>query len=174
MSARPKALLITVGTTGFDSLIKVACSEVFVETIASLQFSIVYMQYGSSAKEYDDEYYGKYNVSTDFRLHTLDTDSSFWLLRFPRGVHKECGPSHRSCRYKSVFLLLRLGAGTILDSLRAKRHLVVVVNESLMGNHQHEIADAMAEKNYLLKSTPETLCSNLKRLPKTVFTPYCV
>lgn len=77
MSARPKALLITVGTTGFDSLIKVACSKAFVETVASLQFSIVYMQYGSSAKEYDDEYYGKYNVLTDFRFHVLDTDSCF-------------------------------------------------------------------------------------------------
>lgn len=65
-----------------------------------------------------------------------------------------------------------IGAGTILDSLRAKKRLVVVVNEKLMGNHQHEIADAMAEKNYLLKATPETVCSVLKQLPETVFTPY--
>lgn len=73
-----------------------------------------------------------------------------------------------------LFCSILLGAGTILDSLRAKRRLIVVVNENLMGNHQHEIADAMAEKNYLLKATPQTLCSVLKRLPETVLTPYCV
>lgn len=77
MSTRPKALLITVGTTGFDSLIKVACSEAFVKMIASLQFTLVYMQYGSSAKEYEDEYYGRYNVFVGILRLYIDTDRCF-------------------------------------------------------------------------------------------------
>lgn len=77
MSSRPKALLITVGTTGFDKFIKVACTEAFVKTIASLQYSVVYMQYGSSAKEYDDEFYGKYHVVAEFLLEGVGSDSRF-------------------------------------------------------------------------------------------------
>lgn len=56
------------------------------------------------------------------------------------------------------------GAGTILDTLRNKLPLLVVVNESLMGNHQHEIADAMLEGKYLMKATVSTLLSSFKAI----------
>ena len=54
------------------------------------------------------------------------------------------------------------GAGTILDTLRNRLPLLVVVNETLMGNHQHEIADAMVEGNYLLKATPSTIIESFR------------
>ena len=59
------------------------------------------------------------------------------------------------------------GAGTILDTLRNHKQLIVVVNERLMGNHQHEIADAMAAENYLLRSTPSTVLQVLGELSKS-------
>mgnify|MGYP007033283764 CR=1 FL=1 len=37
-----------------------------------------------------------------------------------------------------------LGAGTILGTLRHRKQLIAVVNERLMGNHQHEtVIDAL-------------------------------
>lgn len=40
---------------------------------------------------------------------------------------------------------------------------MVVVNSKLMDNHQEELANAMAERNYLLASTPECLPQALKK-----------
>lgn len=39
--------------------------------------------------------------------------------------------------------------------------LVVVVNNALMGNHQAELADALAKRNYLRATTPEALARTL-------------
>ena len=60
-----------------------------------------------------------------------------------------------------------VGAGTILETLRNKVKLLVVVNETLMGNHQHEIADAMESGNYLMKSTVSTLIPKFKDIHTT-------
>lgn len=42
--------------------------------------------------------------------------------------------------------------------------LVVVVNGALMDNHQEELADALAQRNYLKATTPERLAQTLAEL----------
>lgn len=59
-----------------------------------------------------------------------------------------------------------------MDTLRNRIPLIVVVNERLMGNHQHEIADAMEENHYLVKSTPSTLLAKLEQYPQTSFSMF--
>ncbi|VDN25899.1 unnamed protein product [Gongylonema pulchrum] len=49
------------------------------------------------------------------------------------------------------------GAGTCLEVLRARKPLIVVINEQLMGNHQRELADRLAELGHLLCTVPERL-----------------
>jgi UDP-N-acetylglucosamine transferase subunit ALG13 len=46
-----------------------------------------------------------------------------------------------------------LGSGTILDVLRKGKRLIVVPNETLLDNHQHELAIALEEKEHLKSST---------------------
>lgn len=55
------------------------------------------------------------------------------------------------------------GAGTILDTLRNHKQLIVVVNERLMGTTSMRLADVMAAENYLLQSTPSTVIQVLGR-----------
>lgn len=75
--------------------------------------------------------------------------------------------------YDRVELVIgHAGAGTIMEVLRRHKKLVVVVNETLMNNHQHEIADALAEKNYVIKSTCDSVVHDLSYLPRIVLTPY--
>ena len=51
---------------------------------------------------------------------------------------------------KSADLVIsHAGAGSIMESLRLKKALIVVVNQDLMDNHQIELAEAMQEANYL-------------------------
>ena len=40
-----------------------------------------------------------------------------------------------------------------------------------MGNHQHEIADAMESGHYLIKATPSTVIDALKLLPLASLKP---
>lgn len=45
---------------------------------------------------------------------------------------------------------MNLGSGTILDALRISVPLVVVPNSELLDNHQIELAEALAEQEYVV------------------------
>lgn len=51
-----KSVLITVGTTGFDDLIEVVSSKSFADTLLSLGYSRITIQYGSSIRKYCEDY----------------------------------------------------------------------------------------------------------------------
>jgi UDP-N-acetylglucosamine transferase subunit ALG13 len=54
------------------------------------------------------------------------------------------------------------GAGSILESLRAKKKLIIVVNEKLMHNHQVELAEAMVRNGYAVLASTDSLVETLK------------
>eukprot|EP00752_Nemacystus_decipiens_P004222 g3857.t1 len=66
------------------------------------------------------------------------------------------------------------GAGSIMEALGLGKALVVVVNSALMDNHQAELAEAMAQRNYLRATTPEELAATLVALDDSpsARTPY--
>jgi beta-1,4-N-acetylglucosaminyltransferase len=48
---------------------------------------------------------------------------------------------------------IAIGAGTILQALRMRnKKLIIVVNMSLMDNHQYQLAQAMQSNNYAICS----------------------
>lgn len=47
------------------------------------------------------------------------------------------------------------GSGTILDALRIVVPLIVVPNSELLDNHQVELAEALAEQEYVIHGTLE-------------------
>lgn len=60
----------------------------------------------------------------------------------------------------------------MLEALEAGRRLIVVVNETLMGNHQEELAEAMAAKGFLLFGTCATLPARLAEMETATLAPY--
>lgn len=49
---------------------------------------------------------------------------------------------------------LMSGSGSILTALRMSKPLLVVPNETLMDNHQVELADALEKEGYLVTCKP--------------------
>lgn len=60
----------------------------------------------------------------------------------------------------SDLIISHAGTGSILDAVRAYKPLIVMVNTTLMDNHQLDIATQFAQYGYLLVTEPTT--SDLK------------
>jgi beta-1,4-N-acetylglucosaminyltransferase len=54
------------------------------------------------------------------------------------------------------------GAGTCIDVFTRGKPLIVVINETLMNNHQTELAEQLSNDNYLFYSTVSELPEILK------------
>lgn len=76
---------------------------------------------------------------------------------------------------ESLFLFLDIlfvGSGSVFETLRAGKPLLVVVNEALMDNHQRELADDLAAQGYLLCARPETLIDTIINFDGSALKPY--
>ena len=143
---------VTVGTTSFDDLIKMIDSFE-VKRVLSDQYGIteLVIQYGR----------GEYQPSLS-EFQTMQVDS----FRFKPSLHEEMR--------KADLIISHAGAGSVMEALRLRKRLVVVVNDSLMDNHQIELASALAKKNYLaFASSPKELVEVLnKSAPLDSLDPY--
>lgn len=72
-------------------------------------------------------------------------------------------------------IISHAGAGSCLEALEAKKPLIVVTNESLMDNHQIELAEQLYKDGYLYYCTCNTLLktlqtTNLSKLKPFIYT----
>ena len=63
---------------------------------------------------------------------------------------------------QSDLVISHAGAGSILESLRLFRPLLVVINTGLMHNHQSEVAEALERGRYLYQTEPAHVLEFLK------------
>lgn len=131
------SLFITVGSTGFDELIDKVTSEAFLTSLTLLGIHKVCVQYGSSEPIFIKNiqaYNGPRIDITGYKYKTSITEDI----------------------EQSDIILSHAGSGTILQVLRLdNKKLIMVVNMSLMDNHQYQLAQAMEARNY-------AICSNIK------------
>ena len=159
-----RTLFVTCGSTvPFPQLAQCVANDQFVSLLARLQFHRVIIQFG---KNYVDEFNkllamlkGNNDV-TDRSLdaQTLQTDIipcytrvhgvEIYGLEFLRDIQ------HVISTYADL-VISHAGTGSILDSLRLSKPLIVCVNGNLMDNHQQQIADRFESNRYVWATSPD-------------------
>lgn len=125
---KEKQLLVTVGTTKFEKLIQNIDKDEFYQMAIKHNFTKIIIQKGT----------GEY-IPTKFNAYTkqINVQVSTILKNF-ENVIKE-----------SELIISHGGAGIILECLKNKKKVIVCVNDTLMDNHQVELASSLENEKYI-------------------------
>jgi beta-1,4-N-acetylglucosaminyltransferase len=123
-----KQLLVTVGTTKFEKLIKAIDNEDFYKLLDDHGFTDLIIQKGTG--EYEPTKY------KELKFNNLNVNVGKIFSFFENII------------IRSDYVISHGGAGIILESLKNKKNLIIAVNDLLMDNHQVELADALERDNY--------------------------
>lgn len=152
-------LFVTVGSTRFDALINEIITN--LNKIEQLGFTRLIIQAGKSA--YNEDYLLSYNQEKKDKRkknsneHSLEID----IYDYKNSILDDIK--------EADVVVGHAGAGTCLEVLRSNKKLLVVVNETLMDNHQSELADELSNKNYVLQTNVANLHENLGKILKQKF-----
>jgi beta-1,4-N-acetylglucosaminyltransferase len=148
MTNPTKTIFVTVGTTRFDLLVKSATSPVALDWMVQQGFTTLTIQYGRGVEPKIDR--SKYGDGKSPPASSLLSPLTIQVYDFL--------PSLQEDMIKADLILSHAGAGTVMEALRMKKKLVVVINTLLMDNHQTELAGAMATRGHLIMvDEPEKL-----------------
>ncbi|KAI9274410.1 glycosyl transferase, partial [Phascolomyces articulosus] len=143
---------VTVGSTGFDSLVEACTTMPFLTALERLGYKILLIQYGSSESIYTR------NMTNNDNGTTIKV----------QGYNYK--PSITEDMENASLIISHAGSGSILQALRIPKPLIVVSNNLLMDNHQQELAKAMQDKGYCISTTPSDLISAFDELGKKELT----
>jgi len=139
-------VLVTVGTTQFNELIKAIDTPKFCDLLKSMGYSGLRVQFGCGN-----------NVYVPHNLIDCET-SNFEVKIFSK--LPTLLPEITGCS----LVIGHAGVGTIFESLGLQKKIIVVPNTKLMNNHQLEIAQELESRGYLQISTCQNLLDDLKEI----------
>ncbi|KAH3673745.1 hypothetical protein WICMUC_003488 [Wickerhamomyces mucosus] len=171
-----KILFVTTGATViFPELLKSVLNVSFISKLKVLGYSKIKIQYGKHHEGLQIFQDGiksnrtsiiKEEEEKEDKLQYEDKDG-FLIEGFPftNDIQQEI--------FESSLVISHSGTGSILDSLRLNKKLIVVINENLMDNHQLEIANELFNQNCLRKSTPslDELIENVVKIENEELSP---
>jgi len=127
-----RSIFVTVGTTSFDGLVDAVTSEPALRWMADNGYDRLAVQYGKGRKPSA--------AATSF-----DGPLSVAVESY------DYKPSLEGDMSDADLIISHAGAGTVMECLRMRngKRLAVVINSSLMDNHQTELADALGRRRHL-------------------------
>ncbi|KAG8913216.1 N-acetylglucosaminyldiphosphodolichol N-acetylglucosaminyltransferase catalytic subunit alg13, partial [Tulasnella sp. 408] len=138
----PKRVFVTVGSTKFDALIQQVLTDVILQTFCDNRFTDLVIQAGNSVLP------ASWNlVGEQIRREIGGLTVTVW--KFKASLTEEIESAD--------LVVSHAGSGTILDTLRSGKRLIVVPNNTLLDNHQTELAKALHERGHLIAATVESV-----------------
>ncbi|XP_053670532.1 UDP-N-acetylglucosamine transferase subunit ALG13 homolog [Anopheles nili] len=135
-----KHVFVTVGTTEFEDLVQAVISVKVLKQLDCLGCETLTIQFGRG---------------TEPRIESIENPTNIRVSGY--GLKNSIGED--ICRADLV--ISHAGAGSCIESLEAGKPLIVVVNETLMNNHQTELAERLSKDSHLFYCTPDTLLQTL-------------
>ncbi|CCH46712.1 N-acetylglucosaminyltransferase [Wickerhamomyces ciferrii] len=148
------SIFVTTGATvTFKRLIEITLDSKFISHVQNLGYTKLIVQYGSQPD--GETLFKSLLEKLDIKSSLVDnyitgtTLYGFQISGFP------FTNDVKSIMESSDLIISHAGTGSILDSLRLQKPLIVVINTNLMNNHQLEIANELENSNHLIKSSSE-------------------
>ncbi|CAH9080996.1 unnamed protein product [Cuscuta epithymum] len=149
--ANKKVVFVTVGTTSFDALVTAVDTPQVKNELFKKGYTDIIVQMGRG--NYVPVKSAKENGSPAMDCFTFSSSIAEYL--------------------KSASLVIsHAGSGSIFETLRLGKPLIVVVNEDLMDNHQSELAEELAERKHLFCARPHTLYQTIADMCLESLLPY--
>ncbi|KAI7233153.1 hypothetical protein KC330_g5507 [Hortaea werneckii] len=156
-SSSPKTCFVTIGATAsFAALIRSALSSDTLSALGKLGYTDLVVQYGQDGKELFDG--AMQQVKTAGRSNVNVTGFDLDKAGLGKYMRQAKGGSRGG---QEGVVVSHAGSGTILDALRIAVPIIVVPNPDLLDNHQVELAEALAEQDYVVHG-------KLEQLPKAL------
>ncbi|GAB2228941.1 hypothetical protein Droror1_Dr00023075 [Drosera rotundifolia] len=151
-NVNPKRIVfVTVGTTLFDALVREVDTPEVKKELYAKGYTHLLIQIGR----------GSYIPS---RSSGEDGSLAVDYFTFSSSIADSL---------KSASLVIsHAGSGSIFETLRLGKPLIVVVNEDLMDNHQEELAEELADRKHLFCAHPQTLYKTIKDMNQESLIPY--
>ncbi|RXK35469.1 hypothetical protein M231_07281 [Tremella mesenterica] len=182
---KKRILFVTVGSTLFPALTNLILSSNILSFLSQSMTELV-VQYGQG----DPDCSNLTKVHQSLSVRSLDTEGQSerimktGLSKKSEGmekVGKENGEEEyeyegmriKMFRYtnefsemikESDYVVSHAGSGSILSVLRSRKPLLVIPNQTLMDDHQSELAYELSKHGYLLVTSVDNLLQGLERL----------
>ncbi|KAI6853006.1 hypothetical protein KC343_g10540 [Hortaea werneckii] len=157
-TSSPKTCFVTIGATAsFAALIRSALSSDTLSALSKLGYTDLVVQYGQDGKELFDSAMQQVKTAGGSNVNVTGFD----LDKAGLGKYMRQAKGGGSRGGQEGVVVSHAGSGTILDALRIAVPIIVVPNPDLLDNHQVELAEALAEQDYVVHG-------KLEQLPKAL------
>lgn len=149
---------MTIGATApFNSLVRAVLQPGFVKALNQAGYTQLRIQYGDHSGEeifrQHTQALGDANVTDELEI------TGFGFKK--EGLREEMRAVKGSAPDLEGMVISHAGSGSILDALRIGAPIVVVPNTDLLHNHQVELAEALAEQEYVIHGKVDDLESSI-------------
>ncbi|KAF8610521.1 glycosyltransferase 28 [Ceratobasidium sp. AG-I] len=151
MTGSSKCVFVTVGSTKFDELASAVLSPPVLDSLHSRGFSRLVLQCGNS---FVQEFVKGPSQASEWSWtdRERNIEISIWKFKPDLGEHFQ----------RADLVISHAGSGTILEVLRFPKPLIVVPNETLLDNHQVELAKALGDLSHLFSSSASGLAKTIE------------
>lgn len=161
-----KSVFVTCGATvPFPELVQSVITESFAQELLRYGYGRMIVQFGKGYRTHFEEQLKDFkNDSKTCSLSACDLGSETAPSHFilAEGNLEVIGIEYSSKIQQIIgnfanLVISHAGTGSILDSIRMNKPLIVCVNDTLMDNHQQQIADKFEAKRYVWSCGPKEI-----------------